>query len=434
MAFQIGYLIGNNMNWISMLNQGKSIEDVLLYISSLFPNLSQMIKGAEKSGRKPKEIFDYLSNFNVNELKRIDAEYNPRGKENYLIQANEAAVKPMNNIGTKALSAIGNLGATGLGAYALGRAIPKAIQSIAPQIMQNSPQTPPIAPLSSTPAVSQNIAESPKISSEFLIEQMKLKDRIQNMAEAGNNPETISAAIKSMITPSQKKWLAEQTDQPIEAIVNEYVSNLGKQPKIEQKSPEIEPSGKTGQLAAFPNGEIGEVQSVRNGIAKINVNGKERHRKLNELIESPLPEKDLADLYGNLVQSIPEKDRSAMINVAAYDPQTNSLMFRPHHGAYYVYDDIPSEFAEKLKQSMFQAKTTGENFFGSWTKGEASRGAGLYQLIKELQKIYGGKGKEYSRKFETIHSLLGTAEKAHKEKLERKKDEKRKKKRQQRPS
>lgn len=182
----------------------------------------------------------------------------------------------------------------------------------------------------------------------------------------------------------------------------------------------------TEKTAILPDGKMGEVQSVKNGIAKIDVDGQVRNRKEEDLIKSPLPQKDLADLYSDLINAIPEDKRSAVINFAGYDEANNELIFRPHGGAAYVYKDIPKEFADKLKNSMFKAKTSGENFYGSWETGEASRHAGLAALIKDLQKQYGGKGKEYTRKYLTLVDILEEPEKAKREKHRKQMEEKKK--------
>jgi hypothetical protein len=153
--------------------------------------------------------------------------------------------------------------------------------------------------------------------------------------------------------------------------------------------------------------------------------GKFKTRKEEDLISSPIPEEDMADLYERAVKSIPEAERSAVINWAGYDDNHNELAFKPHTGALYVYKDIPKEFADKLKDAMFQAKTTGSNFYGAWSQGEASRGAGLSVLIRDLQKEYGGKGKEYVRKYGEIHDLFRLPKEEIARRQKRKRDEER---------
>jgi len=182
-----------------------------------------------------------------------------------------------------------------------------------------------------------------------------------------------------------------------------------------------------GNLVLTPQGDIGEIKSTNKGIASVDVGGKIKTRKESELEKIPINQPDLADLYENLVKAIPEQARSSVINFAGYDADANELIFRPHNGAAYVYKDIPKEFADKLKNSMFKAKTTGENFYGAWSAGEGSRFAGLSQLIRDLQKQYGGKGKEYVRKYETLVDLLAEPEKAKREKKKKEKNERSKK-------
>src|SRR5690606_9687694 len=89
------------------------------------------------------------------------------------------------------------------------------------------------------------------------------------------------------------------------------------------------------------DGSLGQLESLKDGIAKINVGGQIKHRKLDEIEQSPIPEPELADLYEKLTNAIPESARSSVINFAGYDANVNELAFRPHNGSLYVYKDIP---------------------------------------------------------------------------------------------
>ena len=180
-------------------------------------------------------------------------------------------------------------------------------------------------------------------------------------------------------------------------------------PQEEAKAPES-------NEVMLPNGELGNIKGKDAKGLLVESDGHVKKYSEDDVIKPPMPEKDLGDLYEDLVKAIPEEAKSSMINVAGYDPNHNEFIFMPHDGALYVYKDIPQEFADKLQAAMFKAKTTGENLYGAWAEGEESRGAGLSALIKELQKLYGGKGKEYTRKFEKVFDYFELAKKAYKEK------------------
>src|SRR5580692_1191011 len=180
---------------------------------------------------------------------------------------------------------------------------------------------------------------------------------------------------------------------------------------------------KKNSIIASPNG-MGEVKEMRNGQALIDIDGKLHKAKEEELIQSPLPEKDLAELYNDLIGGI-EKESGQQVsrNVywSGYDPKTNELAYVPHDGALYIYDDISPEDGKELTNLLSQRKSTGQNYIGAWTKGTQSPiGAAMYKLIQKLQSERGGKGKEYSGKFEKLYDALELAKHAAKKKHEEK--------------
>jgi len=111
-----------------------------------------------------------------------------------------------------------------------------------------------------------------------------------------------------------------------------------------------------------------------------------------------------------------------MTSWAGYDPKKNSLAFMPHGGGIYIYEDITPEDASLLTSVLNTRKTSGENFIGAWKAGSKSPiGAAMSALIKKLQSERGGKGNEYSGKFETLYNYLEPAIQAKKKKKKKKK-------------
>ncbi len=185
----------------------------------------------------------------------------------------------------------------------------------------------------------------------------------------------------------------------------------------DQEKPKIEKNS----VVSSPNG-VGEVKSIKEKTALVDIDGKLTKVNVEDLESEP---PDIADLYDNLFNAIPKEYQSRMMNYAGYDEDANELIFRPHGGAAYVYKDIPPQFAEDLKNRLHNAKTTGKNMYGMWNEGDPSYGAGMSALIKELQKTYGGKGKEYVRKYNTLFDILGIP---HEEKKRKEQEERRKRK------
>lgn len=300
-----------------------------------------------------------------------------------------------------------------------------------PQQIAQAAQAPQVEP-QIEPIGQEQIEAAPELSPEMdFLKKRNLVPKIQAMVKAGKPKEKILEYLKKNIPMMEQEYLrtvgkkGESLDQKLGNIVDRFfTSQSAEMPKQEAKISK-------GAEVLTPSG-IGTVKAEDKTGLIVESEGKAHKIPASEAITSPLPEKDLGDLYTELVNKIPESERSSMINVAGYDPNVNEFIFMPHDGALYVYKDIPPEFADKLKSALFQAKTTGSNFYGAWTKGEESRGAGLSALIKELQSLYGGKGKEYVRKYEKIYDFFALPKQAVKEREKREREER--KKRKQRPS
>jgi hypothetical protein len=187
--------------------------------------------------------------------------------------------------------------------------------------------------------------------------------------------------------------------------------------KITEES-EVRPIEKNATVIA-PQG-VGEVKEIRNGKAIVEVDGKRHAVNEDELESSPIPEKELSDLYDDLLRGIEGEtgeDVSRMVQWAGYNPDTNTLQFLPHTGDMYTYDDISEEDAALLKDVLSVRKTSGSNFIGAWKKDSKSPiGAALSKLIRKLQAERGGKGQEYSANHGTIYSAYEPAIQAKKKK------------------
>jgi hypothetical protein len=426
----------------SLLNNGISEEDILGILGKKIPGIQQKIKSALMEGYLPNQILKF---FQLHGSKNKKADrlmgFSPSQQDASKLAAQS---RPQDNIQRRLASLVGDVAPAvvgGLGALALGRAIPKAAKQLAPLIGKNttaSNQVNKISPIKSSiqdatgqfpvnvsnpeivEALKNTVTEKDQVPSEknldikAILDSHQLTDQIENLRQAGNSPENISTFIKTFMS-DKLKGVEKSANLPFEQVVSEYFNqNPVKTPeqpieenKLTEQPIEEEPQNEQkSTMVALSNGDVGNVESIKDGVAKINVDGQIKNRRESDLIESPLPEKSLGELYTELTDKIPEHARSGPINLAGYDPEHNELLFVPHSGALYVYSDIPQEFADKLKDAMFQAKTTGKNFYGAWTEGEASRGAGLSALIKDLQKKHGGKGKEYIRKYERIYDLF----------------------------
>jgi hypothetical protein len=242
----------------------------------------------------------------------------------------------------------------------------------------------------------------------------------QIFTEKMSQTKSLPKALRETGNEYSKPKKMSQLEAPIEALETQEMPI--EEPSIEPKEiikPEpikIEPNS----IVATPEG-IGEVKAIRNGKAIVEVDGKKHQVNEDELITSPLPEKDLADLYDEVISGIEKvtgQQVSRNVEWAGYDPKTGELAYKPHGGdRLYVYDDISPEDAEQLISLLTQRKTTGENFIGAWEKGTTSPiGAAMHKLIMKLQSERGGKGNEYKNRYETLYDALEPAKRASKRK------------------
>lgn len=458
---------------VSALASKVPVDSIIEYLVTRYPHMREKVAFAMDSGYNVNDILKMLKSYDKKGFKRAvettipkkekeRIQFSNQRRDRNLTLAEEAQSQEMQTIEKRKdqLKSVGKaaLGVGGL--YASSRIIPYITKRLAPiaeqgieaisdfiskrgtpspgpqaQVQQPSieaqPQPQPAPPMGQgTPqqpgpfTPPQAMAPNPKATD--LINQLGIGHVIEGLSSK-ENPQTIAQVVEQhFMKPGQKKWLSEQTPDTLEKLVGDYLSQKPKEAP-QQKAVPSEPIEEQKTLSLTPSGDIGSIDTESKGVATIDVDGKKKQFREQDIIKAPIPEKDMADIYEELIGKIPESERSAIINVAGYDPNHNELIFMPHDekAALYVYSQIPPEYAEKLKNAMFKAKTTGENLYGAWSEGESSRGAGLYQLIKELQQLYGGKGKEYVRKYEKIYDFLALPKAALKEKEKKKREEER---------
>lgn len=301
-----------------------------------------------------------------------------------------------------------------------------------PSVMGNAPVQP-SPPPNINPSMTQNQQGQQPQTSQPLSPQQESLRQYNEMKKKRTLIDQLEQEFESQYgarLKGQEGIAPEITQPPQDAI------GVSQEPVAEEQiePEEIEPpkvKKEKGTLVALPSGEIGEIEDIRVKKALVKDDeGKLHSTNLDELIESPLPQKDLADLYKDLTSGIEEhtgEDVSRMVNFAGYDPDKNQLAFLPHSGALYVYDDINPEDVSFLTDILNVRKTSGKNFIGAWKEGSKSPiGSAMSQLIRRLQGERGGKGKEYSSKFATVYSAIEPAVEAAKEKEKRERNARKK--------
>lgn len=338
-----------------------------------------------------------------------------------------------------------------------------------------SQQPPSVSNVTSVTKPIQSMQPQGIVNPREYLDKLGVREKVDSLLNAGNTPEGAAAAIgvkrsgDSKIDPEllaniesyaqeslRNEAMQPERSQPISPNVNpeevsddlleqarklfketgnnhptfiqrklkiKYVdaARLSDQLKSENEKelPEEKPTINKGSLASSPQG-IGEIKELRNGQALIDVDGKLHKVSEDELIQSPLPEKDLAELYDELISGIESEtgeDVSRMVQWAGYNPETNTLQFLPHTGKLYKYGNISEEDAALLTDILSTRKTSGENFIGAWKAGSKSPiGAALSKLIRKLQSERGGKGNEYEETHDPIYSAYEPAVQAKKKK------------------
>jgi hypothetical protein len=453
-----------NYNYISqLLDNGLTSEEILAFLKKNAPTLSRKIQNLLTGGWAPSEILSFLNqdkgsakqvnfkNAKPASPEEIAAMQIYKSKRDIPQSRDELALQDLTKFTKNALK----VGASLAVPYLASRAIPKAAQigaeAIIPEVLpaqkqipfnprglpgqaakkaipfqekgpavSSSPSTPPAMP------TNQGVTALKKISSEDLFNQMGLTNRIQSMAEAGNNPEQVTAILDYMMSSKQKKFIQSQTDEPLSNLVSDYMSKISQQPKEQasvQETPEMEiqagePEQKLepiseevieekkpvniekGSLTFTPDGKIGEVKGIDSKGAIVEIDGKAKKIPIEELEGEP---QELLQTVQNLLK-IPEVDRSSVVSLFTYDPEENSMYIQFHTGDTYKYFDVDPEIVMRIANKIGIPVSQGKNIFGAWSPADRqSLGATLIQeIIKDPKYAKSNVGKTY-KKLETLY-------------------------------
>jgi hypothetical protein len=384
------------------LGSGFNASQIAETLMRMFPSYKSQISKALSMGYTAEQIVSFLEGGK----KQLNKQSN--GINTEFSQFREGEEKKRSDIHIGARNA-GLMAATTLAAPFAGRVAGAAIQRALPQSMAGiagelvpaamlSPQTPTTMPQQTTDLEqpTPNVPSSQPPVNAPSIPQVANPVQPEGIS---TKPQELTG-LANMLAPADEQALAE----------NEKIAE-----RLSKNSTVIAPQG------------VGEVKEIRNGKAIVEIDGKRHQVNEEDLESSPIPEKDLADLYEDVISGIEKttgKQVSRNVEWAGYDPNVNELAYRPHGSdKLYVYEDISPEDVELLTSLLTQRKSTGQNFIGAWEAGtESPIGAAMYQLIQKLQKERGGKGNEYRGRYDTIYDALEPAKQALKRKhAERKK-------------
>jgi hypothetical protein len=357
----------------------------------------------------------------------------------------------------------------------LAGAIPSATPpSPGPHPMANAPvQPPPIqqpqAPVGAAAAAQQgvpvNVSPTPaptplspaKQKAQSFLEALGVNEQVKELARQGKTPQEIAAEIQTGLHPAKRKAYQEKRmrgeELPIETHVKEYLTtpegllredvvkfgmpNAQTAQVAPQERQGLEPPGQKldetkeaakrpakGSLVVTPDGNLGTIKDIKQKEALVESDGKLHKVKVSDTTDVPVSEKELADYFDEMIHAVERETGeqvSRNVDWSGYDPNTNTLAYLPHGGGLYTYEDISPEDVKFLTNILNVRKTSGENFIGAWTAGSKSPiGAAMSALIQRLQKERGGKGNEYSHKFQKVYHSIEAAQQASKARKKKK--------------
>jgi len=453
-----------------LLSQGLNGEEVLALLMRNSPRIARKAQKLLGGGWGVNEVLDLFNKDPNENRKHISTNRSPSPEEVAALQAHKGRMQGSMSRDEQSRQRLmrftkgaASLAGSALGSYALSRVLPAAAGTLLPPTPGPSPtqpETPPTPPTPTQPMPptppTPTQPEIPPIPNQEVPKQVEdiSKSSIQEqfpgeiaqidrMKEAGNGPNEMlayfkyffPASIKNVEKASGKDFL----DFIMQRIQETPTGHQKKEPEPKEniqstQSPEPAVSEQPSiekRPVLLPGGEVGQVQSVKNGIGKIlnPVNGQERHIKLEELPEIPISTKDLGDLAEELDREVERhtgQQISRHVSLASYDPIKNALLYIPHEGSEsYVFTDIGESRINKLTSLLTERKSTGENYIGQWVEGSPSPiGAEMHQLLTELRQ----EGKVYTFKFHEIYDANRPVKEAKKAKFKkRREDEKRKK-------
>lgn len=502
----------------SAMAAGYSAQEILKFLGNTFPDLVPRIAKATASGYSAAKVLEFLSK--TMDDTYMPKNLTPNQINAYQLKQAEDLTKGMAKMaGIAAGSALGTYAlsrALPSGTAAAAQAAPNPAPA-SPQAPAAGPGTPQAAPASPTPQA-PTVAPTPQLQgatpqpqgtpppagsgtqgpaapvtaappelelgklppkkAEALLNKMGMADKVKQMSSTpGNTPQKIADFLEFMkqdkSLPMKGKDIEKMLKQngvTMQELVESYVGPQEKEAEI--AAPEVskpaEPEqllvgheapehGQPGSLAATAQGDVGEIKSVKDGMATIVVDGKEKTRKVDELEAEPeaIKKLDLRKMALDYKNSIPESERSAAMvlnfampmsalkgeiakpqplakgNVGRVQAAKQSMkpskekpssnvdrmhalvnnkppatandsqavfMIRPNNpDVIYMHPNVPRSLYELINSASVAPSTSGETVLGEWSKEVADSRGSPATLLSKYEPI----------KIELGHNLAG---------------------------
>lgn len=221
--------------------------------------------------------------------------------------------------------------------------------------------------------------------------------------------------------------------------LKEFANNPDKfkeeeKPKVEEKKKVALPKERMlklerGATVSLPDGSIGEIQDIRQGIASVNADGRIRRKKLEELEQAP---EGLDEAARHLVNLIPEKEKSTAFQESIHislpskeGGEVPVMLTKYYNGKWGWYIGVSNDDYSQIALGTFEPKGEKRTGIGEYKPGVIdSRGAGNQQLIIQNPKYSkANKGITWGyadTKYNMLGSIQETLNKMSKEELDEK--------------
>lgn len=417
---------------LQLLDNGLSAEEVLITLKNASPKIAKKIQKYIAGGLSVPEVLKGL--IQDPSIREVDISKS-RGSSPSEVQSlsllqkynsvpesrDKESLRYLQKFTRQAI----NVGSMAGGAYALSRAIPKAVQAIPeamkqilpgqqpnPQDIQgaipgtlpqpgqitNNPQNPQQPPVNQPNITQQQQPIQPEVKTidvKGLLEKSGLKKHVDELSQRTKDPKQIAALLYSKY-PKEMKHFQAEAGKNMEDAIGDYLGESKLSPTeelTEKPTAEQQPKIEKSSIVASPNG-VGEVKEIRNGQAVIDVDGKLHRVKESELEAEPEEVKQ-AKINTDL-SKIPEDLRSAPLN-EVYIPHDRRHVtvkynagLQPKRYIYFRKDGKPvsTDYINKIVSGVQLPVTSGKNFWGAWNAETSdSRGSANYhELVKNAQE------------------------------------------------
>lgn len=219
------------------------------------------------------------------------------------------------------------------------------------------------------------------------------KDQVKSIFTL--NDEEADATLKIFHDATKGLYLKPETAiLPKQQVAEQPISNISRKAlgefKGEETFPKIDVSRvKKGEQVITPDGNFGDIQGISGDGVLVNVEGKVKKLKLEDLKGTPEFIKEAKIIIDPT--NVEEASKSAALSYVFHPPNKSrvSIVFGPG-GAVYSYrrkdgKPISDDVLNRLKEGMTMPVTTGDTYMGAWdAKSADSRGTVATREIAAL--------------------------------------------------